>query len=94
MALLATGSPLVAGSVLEETMATKSVRVLRSFFYNRTPTKPGDVMDLPLPFALELIAATKAEAVEPIAAPAKAVEADNNDDSKNAHKGKGSGHAK
>jgi hypothetical protein len=63
MTLTAAGSALVAGSVLENTMQTKRVRVLRAFMYNREPTKVDSILELPLPFALEVIAAKKAEAI-------------------------------
>jgi hypothetical protein len=63
MALTAAGSALVAGSVLENTMQTKRVRVLRAFMYNREPTRVASTLELPLPFALEVIAAKKAEAI-------------------------------
>lgn len=62
--LSAAGSALVAGSVLEESMKTRTVRVLRAFFIDRNPVKVGAVLDLPETFALELIAAKKAEPAE------------------------------
>ncbi len=45
-------------------MKTKKVKVLRAFFYNRTTQKVGAVVDLPLLFANECIAANKAASVE------------------------------
>ncbi len=45
-------------------MQTKTVRVLRAFYFNSKPTKVGDVLDLPHVFALEMIAAHKAESAE------------------------------
>lgn len=68
MALLASGSALVAGSVLEIPMQTRYVRVLRAFYYNGEPTKVGAIVEVPAVFGAELIASKKAEAAE---APAK-----------------------
>lgn len=45
-------------------MQTKTVRVERAFFYAGKPTKVGEVLPLPHVFALEMIAAHKASAVQ------------------------------
>jgi hypothetical protein len=43
MALLATGSALVAGGFLEKEMQTVHVKVLRSFYFGGLPTKVDTV---------------------------------------------------
>lgn len=67
MVLLATGSPLVAGSTQPqgEAMQTKQAKVLRPFFYKRSALKVGDVLVLPAPFAIEMEAAKKIEFIDP-----------------------------
>ncbi len=45
-------------------MQTKTVRVVRAFYFQGKSTKVGDVLDLPHVFALEMIAAHKAEPAE------------------------------
>lgn len=45
-------------------MQTKTVRVTRAFYFSKAPTKVGQVLDLPHVFALEMIAAHKAEPAE------------------------------
>jgi len=72
MALLATGSALVAGSCQETEMATRQIKVVRSFYVSGKPTKVGDVLDVSASFAQELISARKAEPVEPKAEAPKA----------------------
>lgn len=78
MALLAAGSPLVAGSTQENSMqataaskalAMQSVRVERAFYWQGKPTKVGEVLELPGIFAREMIAAHKAVAIAAKAAP-------------------------
>jgi len=54
-------------------MKTMRVKILRKFFYERTVQEIGATPELPAVFALEMIAANKAERVivaEPSAAPA------------------------
>ena len=69
MALLASGSALVAGSVLETSMQTRHVRVVRAFYFNGEPTKVGAIVEVPSVFGAELIASKKAEAADPPAKP-------------------------
>ena len=66
MALLAAGSPLVAGSSQEKDMLqappkTARARVLRAFYIGGKATSVGAVVELPRVFALEMAAAKKVE---------------------------------
>jgi hypothetical protein len=57
------GFSLVAGSTPGEPMQpqqTRKVRVERAFYVSGTPTKVGDVVELPRVLALEMVAAKKA----------------------------------
>jgi hypothetical protein len=72
VALLAAGSPLVAGSFQENGMQAaqavkgpekQEVRVERAFYFNGKPTKVGETIELPRIFASEMIAAHKAKAI-------------------------------
>lgn len=72
MPLLAAGSALVAGSHQEEIVNEKRVRVTRAFYYQRKACQVGDLVALPPVFALEMIAAHKAEPVsEPLKSESK-----------------------
>lgn len=56
---------LVSGAPsLEKPMQTKTVRVLRAFYFNKKPTRVDEILDLPYVFALEMIAAHKAVPTE------------------------------
>jgi hypothetical protein len=46
-------------------MKTETIRVLRPFILDGSPTKVGDVIDVPAVFAIELRTAKKAEKVVP-----------------------------
>lgn len=86
MALSAAGSALVAGGVSPEENAMSkmvSVEVVRAFYYNGAPTRVGSVIEVPVTFAAELIAARKAKAHEPPAdakAPIKAAAKDDGEE--------------
>jgi hypothetical protein len=63
MALLAAGSPLVAGGAVP-VMATRYVRVVRSFFHQGVPQPVGAVIEVPRFIAAEAIHCGKAVAAE------------------------------
>ena len=63
MALLAAGSPLVAGGAVP-VMATRYVRVVRSFFHQGVPQPVGAVIEVPRFIAAEVIHCGKAVAAE------------------------------
>lgn len=47
-----------------DAMKTMRVKVLRPFYFNRTVQKLGTTVELSVVFALEMIAASKAERIE------------------------------
>ena len=53
-------------------MKTMRVKIVRPFYYDRKVQKSGDIVELPAVFAVEMIAANKAEGIEPEPAPATA----------------------
>lgn len=82
--LSATGSPLVAGSAISENtqMQTMHIKVLRAFRYKGETVPVNDKLEVPTTFGRELIAANKAEAIEPPApktAPARVARVENTD---------------
>lgn len=65
MALLAAGSALVAGSVLEDSMpAIRNIKVVRAFYWQGTALPIGTIKELPTAFALEMCASGKAEIIQ------------------------------
>jgi hypothetical protein len=64
-----TGAALIGGRSIprEMMMLTKKVKVVRAFYFNREIQKKDAVVELPSLFASEMIAAKKAEAIEPVA---------------------------
>lgn len=69
MALTASGSVLVAGGAMDFQEGTqvkmRSVKVVRAFFWSGKATEVGAVVEVPVVFAAELIAARKAIAYDP-----------------------------
>lgn len=64
MALLAAGSVLVAGGVLEDSMsAIRNIKVVRAFYWQGKPLSVGTTKELPTAFALEMCASGKAEII-------------------------------
>lgn len=67
MALTAAGSPLVAGSSMENAMTiqpTQRVKVLRPFYFDKKLQEKDKELDLPRTFAIEVRDANKAEFVD------------------------------
>lgn len=62
------GSPLVAGAVLANTMATQAqhrkIRVNRPFIYEGRRREVGEEFPVPTPLAFELYTARKAESTD------------------------------
>jgi hypothetical protein len=49
----------------EEKMATQLVKAIRGFYFRGKPVNAGKTVDLPAGFAMEMIAAGKAEEAKP-----------------------------
>lgn len=69
-------------------MNIKTVRVLRAFYFKGKPTRIGETLDLPNVFALEMIAAKKAEPADKAEAPAGSKGDDDKNDGKAGKGGK------
>lgn len=77
MALLAAGSPLVAGGFKEDQMLqTQKVRAVRGFYFDRKLVKVGTTIELPKVFAIEVCAANKAEPINSVSDEGPASRAD------------------
>ena len=58
---MAKGSPLIAGSFIQEgPMGVKTVKAIRGFYYDGKQIKVGDVITVPSLFAIGIIAVNKA----------------------------------
>lgn len=61
---MAKGSPLIAGSFIQEgPMGVKTVKAIRGFYYDGKQIKVGDVITVPSLFAIGIIAVNKATEV-------------------------------
>jgi hypothetical protein len=70
------GSALVAGAQSAGAAALVTIRVLRSFMFQREATVVGSEIEVPVAVAAEVISSNKAERVKTSAQPASSTPAD------------------
>lgn len=67
MALMAMGSPLIAGSLIQEVnMAVRTIKAIRAFYLKGQVVSVGDTVSVKDSMASELISSNKAVAVEDV----------------------------